>query len=245
MKVNAFIPARMQSSRFPGKPLINLLGKSMIEHVWERTKLCPEIDEVFIATCDDEIKYEAEKFGAQVIMTSKDHEMCMTRIVEAAKKKPSDIIVTIQGDEPLIESNMISKTIKQLIENKELFATTLAQKIENETEINDPNRVKIIWNKNNEVIYISREAIPSKKKANKLVEYYKMVCVYTMKYDSLIIYDSLKESMLEKIESIDMLRIIENNKKLGIDIIDGTVENIDVPEDVSKVTKLLKEKNNI
>ena len=80
------------------------------------------------------------------------------------KKKPSDIIVTIQGDEPLIESNMISKTIKQLIENKELFATTLAQKIENETEINDPNRVKIIWNKNNEVIYISREAIPSKKK---------------------------------------------------------------------------------
>tara|TARA_Y100000741_G_C18072485_1_gene485186 strand:+ start:73 stop:591 length:519 start_codon:yes stop_codon:yes gene_type:complete len=164
MKVNAFIPARMQSSRFPGKPLIKLLGKSMIEHVWERTKLCPEIDEVFIATCDEEIKDEAEKFGAQVIMTSKDHEMCMTRIVEAAKKKPSDIIVTIQGDEPLIESNMISKTIKQLIENKELFATTLAQKIENETEINDPNRVKIIWNKNNEVIYISREAIPSKKK---------------------------------------------------------------------------------
>ena len=84
-----------------------------------------------------------------------------------------------------------------------------------------------------------------KKKTNQIVEYYKMVCVYTMKYDSLIIYDSLKESMLEKIESIDMLRIIENNKKLGIDIIDGTVENIDVPEDVSKVTKLLKEKNNI
>jgi 3-deoxy-manno-octulosonate cytidylyltransferase (CMP-KDO synthetase) len=239
MKVNAYIPARMKSSRFPGKPLINLLGKPMIQHVWEKTKNCNDIDEVFIATCDDEIREASEKFGAKVIMTSKDHNMCMTRIVEAVKKKPADIIVTIQGDEPLINSRMISQTINQLKSNDNLFATTLAQKIISLSEINDPNRVKIIWNKNKEVIYISREAIPSKEKYNAIIDYYKMVCVYTMKYDSLMLYDKLEESRLENIESIDMLRIIENDKKLGIDIIDTVVENIDVPEDIPKVLKLL------
>lgn len=240
MKVNAYIPARMKSSRFPGKPLIDLLGKPMIQHVWEKTKACEQIDEVFIATCDEEIKAAAEKFGAQVIMTSKEHNMCMSRIVEAVKKKPADIIVTIQGDEPLINSQMISQTINQLKSNDNLFATTLAQKITTLSEINDSNRVKIIWNKNKEVIYISREAIPSNKKYNKIIEYYKMVCVYTMKYESLMLYDKLEESRLENIESIDMLRIIENDKKLGIDIIDTVVENIDVPDDIPKVLKLLK-----
>ena len=104
----------MKSSRFPGKPLIKLNGKSMIEHVWSKTKLCKELNEVFIATCDEEIKEEAEKFGAKVIMTSKNHEMCMSRIVEAALKEPSDITVTVQGDEPLIKPEMISQTINSL-----------------------------------------------------------------------------------------------------------------------------------
>ena len=135
---------------------------------------------------------------------------------------------------------MISQTINQLKSNDNLFATTLAQKITTLSEINDSNRVKIIWNKNKEVIYISREAIPSNKKYNKIIEYYKMVCVYTMKYESLMLYDKLEESRLENIESIDMLRIIENDKKLGIDIIDTVVENIDVPDDIPKVLKLLK-----
>lgn len=242
MKVNAFIPARMKSSRFPGKPLVKLNNQSMIQHVWEKTKLCRDIDEVYIATCDNEIQKEAESFGAKVIMTSENHEMCMTRIVEATSKVPTDIVVTVQGDEPLIDQKMISQTIRNLKENH-FFATTLAQKIHNTSEINDPNRVKIIWNKDNEVIYISREAIPSNKKTKKIIDYYKMVCVYTMKYEDLLIYENLQLSKLEEIESIDMLRIIENNKKLGISVIDGVVENIDVPEDVPKVIDLLNKKN--
>ncbi len=229
----------MKSSRFPGKPLIDLNGKTMIEHVWSRTKLCKDLNEVFIATCDKEIEKEAIKFGAKVIMTSENHQMCMSRIVEAAIKKPSDVIVTVQGDEPLIKPEMISQTIDGLKKNNSLFATTLAQKIVNKSEINDPNRVKIIWNKNKEVIYISRETIPSQKKTNELIDYYKMVCVYTMKYSSLMEYEKLKESNLERLESIDMLRIIENGKKLGISVIDGVVENIDVKEDIPKVLKLL------
>jgi len=238
MKAIAFIPARMKSSRFPGKPLIKLNGKTMIEHVWSRTKQCEDLDQVFIATCDDEIKKEAINFGAEVIMTSEKHEMCMSRIVEAALKKPSDLIVTVQGDEPLIKPEMISQSINTLKNNDSLFATTLAQKIVKESEITDPNRVKIIWNKNNEVIYISREAIPSKKKTTEVINYFKMVCVYTMKYNSLMEYEKLNESSLERVESIDMLRIIENGKKLGVSVIDGEVENIDVPEDIPKVLKL-------
>ncbi len=230
----------MKSSRFPGKPLIKLNGKSMIEHVWTRTKLCKELNEVFIATCDEEIKEESNKFGAKVIMTSKNHEMCMSRIAEAASKEPSDITVTVQGDEPLIKPEMISQTISNLKKNEKLFATTLAQKIIKQSEITDPNRVKIIWDNNNEVIYISRESIPSAQKTKNHIDYYKMVCVYTMSHESLKNYEKFGESKLEMLESIDMLRIIENNKRLGINIIDGEVENIDVPEDVPKVLKLLE-----
>ena len=110
-KITGIIPARMASSRFPGKPLIDLSGFPMIEHVWIRSKLCKQIDEVYIATCDLEIKNKAEEFGAKVIMTDSSHEMCMDRVVEAASNIKSDIIIVIQGDEPLITPGLLKTAL--------------------------------------------------------------------------------------------------------------------------------------
>lgn len=239
MKVNAFIPVRMSSSRFPGKPLTKLMGISMLEHVWQRTKLS-DVDETYVALCDKETIDVCKKIGAKYIITSKKHEMCMDRIAEAADKKKSEIIVTVQGDEPLISPKMINLTIKNILKKKELFCTTLAQKIYSKNEINNSNRVKIIWNKNKEVIYISRETIPSVAKFKGKVDFYKMVCVYTMERKKLNTFQKFGISRNEKIESIDMLRILDNDKRLGIDIIDGQVENIDVKSDIPKVIKILK-----
>ena len=243
MKINAFIPVRMSSSRFPGKPLTKLLDITMLEHVWRRTKMS-DVDETFIALCDKETIEVCKKIGAKYIITSKKHQMCMDRIAEASNKKKSDIVVTVQGDEPLIRPEMINLTIKQLLKNKnELFCTTLAQKISSNSEINNSNRVKIIWNNKKEVIYISREAIPSSAKYKNKIDFYKMVCVYTMTRKNLNKFQKYGISRNERIESIDMLRILDNSKKLGIDTIKGEVENIDVKADIPKVIKLLKKDN--
>lgn len=240
MKINAFIPVRMSSSRFPGKPLTKLLNITMLEHVWRRTKMS-DVDNTYIALCDKETIEVCKKIGAKFIVTSKKHQMCMDRIAEASTKKKSDIIVTVQGDEPLIKPEMINLTIKNILKRKDdLFCTTLAQKITSKSEITNTNRVKIIWNNNKEVIYISREAIPSVAKYKNKVNYYKMVCVYTMMRKNLNKFQGFGISKHEKIESIDMLRILDNSKKLGVDLIKGEVENIDVKSDISKVLKLLK-----
>ncbi len=233
----------MSSSRFPGKPLTKLLDITMLEHVWRRTKMS-DVDETYIALCDKETEDICKKIGAKYITTSKKHQMCMDRIAEASNKKKSDVIVTVQGDEPLIRPEMINLTIKQLLKNKKkLFCTTLAQKISSTSEIKNPNKVKIIWNNKKEVIYISREAIPSSAKYKNKIDFYKMVCVYTMTKKNLNKFQKYGISKNEKIESIDMLRILDNCERLGINIIKGEVENIDVKADIPKVIKLLKKDN--
>lgn len=235
------IPARMASSRFPGKPLINLLGKTMIEHVWRRSKMCQDLDEVYVTTCDEEIKTEIENHGGKVIMTKPTHEMCMDRIVEAAQKvEDAEIIVTIQGDEPLIQPKMISQSIKMLTKDPSLPSATLAQEITDPSEVTDPNRVRMVWNKNKEILYISREVIPSEKKTKQKIKHYKMVCVYAMTKDFLLTFGALPMSYLETIESIDMLRIIENGYRLKVDITEGELWNIDVPADIDRVVRALE-----
>ena len=239
-KITGIIPARMASSRFPGKPLIDLMGFTMIEHVWLRSKLCEQIDEVYIATCDTEIKNKAEKFGAKVIMTDSSHEMCMDRVVEAAGNIKSDIIIVIQGDEPLITPELLTTAINTLLGNNTYVAVTLAQKITALDEIDNPNRVKMVWNKKKEILYISREPIPSSKKTDKIIDYYKMVCVYAIHYDFLMRYNTLENSNIENIESIDMLRIIDNGYSLGVEVVESNIMNIDIPDDVQLVNDLLK-----
>ena len=239
MKVNAFIPVRMSSSRLPGKPIIKLMGITMLEHVWKRTQMS-DVDNTYVALCDKETIEVCKKIGAKYVVTSKNHKMCMDRVAEAANKKKSDLVVTVQGDEPLIKPEMINLTIQNIKKNKKIFCSTLAQKITSKSEIKNTNRVKIIWNKNNEILYISRSPIPSKAKYKKDINYYKMVCVYTMLRTNLNRFQKFRMSKHEKIESIDMLRILDNGEKIGVNTINGIVENIDVNSDIQRVNKLLK-----
>lgn len=240
MKVVAIIPARMSSSRYPGKPMVELMGMPMIEHVYKRVKLCKKVDEVYVATCDVEIQNYLESKGAKVIMTDKGHEMCMDRVYEASTKVAADVYTVIQGDEPLIDPDMVDKSIDELLKDKNAEVLTLAQKITDPEEVDDVNRVKMIWTKNNDVLYISREAIPSRSKTKSPVDYYKMICVYTFKAPFIKKFNDWGISNLERIESIDMLRILENNHNLKVATVEGDLYNIDVPTDVEKVVKALK-----
>ncbi len=140
MKINAFIPVRMSSSRFPGKPLTKLMNLTMLEHVWQRTKLS-DVDETYIAVCDKETIDVCKKIGAKYIVTSKKHEMCMDRIAEAANKRKSEIIVTVQGDEPLIDANMVHKAIKPLVDDNKILCSNLVGKIKNIAEIKSVKKI--------------------------------------------------------------------------------------------------------
>ena len=234
------IPARMGSSRFPGKPLINLLGLPMIIHVWLRCKMSKNIDEVYVATCDQEIKKVCEKFSAKVLMTSKKHKMCMERVVEASKKVKAKNIITVQGDEPLITPKDIEIIVKKLKKISKNDTVNLIQKIKIKKEINDPNRVKVVLNKKKEILYISRETIPSRKKLKKFNSYFKLGNIYAMRKSFLKIYSKLKSSNLEIVESIDMNRIIDYGYKIVSALSSSNLVSIDVPNDKKMVIKLMK-----
>lgn len=234
------IPARMSSSRFPGKPLINLLGLPMVIHVWIRCKLSKNIDEVFVATCDQEIKKICNKFGAKVLMTSKKHTMCMERVCEASKKIQAKNIITVQGDEPLINPKDIDLVLNKLNKISKNDTINLIQKIKINKEIDDPNRVKVVLNAKKEIVYISRETIPSRKKIKSFSSYYKLGNVYAMRSSFLKIYSKLKASNLENIESIDMNRLIDYGYKIVSVNSNSNLVSIDVPKDKKTVTKLLK-----
>ena len=236
------IPVRLSSSRFPNKPLVLLNGKTMIEHTWARSIKSNLVDEVLIATPDKKIKNLMESKGAIVVMTSHRHEMCMDRVNEAVQKTKNykNNIIVVQGDEPLINANLINKVINNINKKPRVEMISLVKKITDKSEENNPNRVKVVYNKSGYVHYISREKIPSSKKYKSKIKYYKLICVYGLSGSFLKKYSKLKMSYHEKIESIDILRVIDNNYKLKVIEVFDDLYNIDTKSDVSVVKKMLK-----
>ena len=234
------IPARMGSSRFPGKPLIDLLGLPMIIHVWARCKMSKNIDEVYVATCDKIIKNICKKYNAKVIMTSKKHSMCMERVCEAARKINAKNIITVQGDEPLITPNDIKLITSKLKTISSDETINLIQKIKLPKEIDDPNRVKVIINKSKYILYISRETIPSRKKSKNFKSYFKLGNIYAMRKNFLKKYEKLSSSKLEIVESVDMNRILDHGFRILSVQSNSNLVSIDVPRDVKMVKKLMK-----
>ena len=220
MNIISIIPARMNSSRFPGKPLAKINGIPMVGHCYFRSKMCESITETYVATCDHEIKEYINSINGKVIMTSTKHERATDRTAEAMisiEKQTgvkTDIVVMIQGDEPMIEPKMITAAIKPLLDDQEIFVTNLMSKIRDIKEFNDPNEVKVVVNNNNDALYFSREPVPSLKKYQGEAQMYKQVCVIPFQRDFLLEFNNIKQTPLEIIESIDMLRILENKKKL-------------------------------
>lgn len=241
MKIVAVIPARMGSSRFPGKPLAPLIDRPMIEHVYRRTKMCRHLDEVCIATCDEDIAAAAKGFGAKVLMTSSSHERASDRTAEAARSLAADIIVMIQGDEPMIRPEMIEWAVEPLRREPSVLCVNLAVPIRSEVEFADPNTIKVVTDHNSNALYFSREPIPNRLRMSfSALPAYKQVCVIPFRRDFLLRFAELPPMPLEAAESIDMLRALEHGYPVRIVRADVSTHAVDTPQDLKNVAQLMR-----
>ena len=246
MKAIGIIPARLASSRFPGKPLAKICGMPMVGHVYFRSKLCKLLDEVFVATCDREIAKYVESINGKAIMTANTHERASDRTAEAMLKierdtgQKVDIVVMLQGDEPMIYPEMIDRSIQPMMENGMIQVVNLMATIKSRQEHDDPNTVKVVVDLNNFALYFSREPVPSWKKGAKEVPMMKQVCIIPFKRDFLIKFNELESTPLEIVESVDMLRVLEHGYRVKMVLTEFDTYSVDTKEDLEKVSKLME-----
>ncbi|UJP06143.1 MAG: 3-deoxy-manno-octulosonate cytidylyltransferase [Nitrosomonas sp.] len=242
MKTIAVIPARMGSSRFPGKPIANILGRPMIEHIYKRVAMSPSLDATYIATCDDEIREVAESFGARVIMTADTHERASDRVAEAAAHVPdAGLIVMVQGDEPMTHPDMIDTAVAPFRHDPDLGCVNLARRIEHEADYLDFNTIKVVMDQHDNALYMSRRPIPSLAKtgfAGTVV--YKQVCIIPFRRDTLFQYTQLPPTPLEQLESIDMLRLLEHGLPVRMVHTEYNTQAVDTTADLLRVEKLMQ-----
>ena len=245
MNIISIIPARMGSSRFPGKPMADILGMPMIGHVYKRVKMSKTLSEVYVATCDKEIYDYVESIGGKAVMTSDCHERCSDRCAEAMLKiekstdQKCDIMVMVQGDEPLTFPQMIDEAVGPMIEDKNILITNLVADIDSLEAFENPNEVKVVMDKFGNAIYFSREPIPSRKKGVLDVPMKKQVCVIPFTRDFLLEYNQMEPTPLEIIESVDMMRIIENGMKVKMVPTIYVTKAVDTQEDLDRVCEMM------
>ena len=216
MRAIAIIPARLGSSRFPGKPLAPLLGRPMLEHVVRRAELCDSLDAVYVATCDGEIKEAVEAFGGRVLMTSKSHERASDRVAEAAQSLDADVVVMVQGDEPMITPEMISAALAPM-KDSSVECVNLVHRIADRAEIDDRNTIKVVMDVSRDALYFTRSPIPSTDFASgDGPAFYKQVCVIAFRRGFLAELATLPPTPLERAESIDMLRALEHGRRVRL-----------------------------
>jgi 3-deoxy-manno-octulosonate cytidylyltransferase (CMP-KDO synthetase) len=237
MNTIAIIPARMGSSRFPGKPMTLIHDIPMIGHCYYRTRMCEDLLETYVATCDEEIFNYIKSIGGKPVMTSGSHDRATDRTAEAMLKieqdlgEKVDIVVMVQGDEPMVSPQMISQALKPFREDLDVNVVNLMASMATIEEFNDPNEVKVVVNRNNEAIYFSREPIPSLKKGAEAVQMLKQVCIIPFKRDYLLEFNELDETELERIESVDMMRIIENGGVVSMVMTNEVIYSVDTEHD--------------
>lgn len=241
MKITAIIPARMGSSRFPGKPLARICGRTMIEHVYRRVCLAETLSDVVVATCDKEIAREVERIGGRAVMTSDKHERCTDRIQEAADEVGGDIIVNVQGDEPFVTPEMIDIAVAPMLENPGLVCTNLMSRILDRETLEDPNEVKVVFDRKFDALYMSREPIPSLKKGGAFDHAWKQVCVIPFTRDFLRKFSDLQPTPLEVRESVDMMRAIEHGYKVRMVPCEATGLSVDTERDRAEAENLMSQ----
>ena len=241
MKFLGVIPARYGSSRLEGKPLKDICGHTMIEWVYKRAKMS-DLDDVVVATDDERIYKEVEKFGGKAVMTRKDHENGTSRIAEVCEKlNCADVIINIQGDEPLIEKDMINILIDAFKNEPELKMGTLKHRLNSMEEVENPNAVKVITDKNDYAIYFSRSVIPYPRKLN-LNNYFKHIGIYGYKRDFVLEYSKLPQTELEKSESLEQLRVLENGYKIKVLETPYQIVGVDTEEELKRVRKIITDR---
>ena len=240
-KVCAVIPARYDSTRFPGKPLAMLAGKPMIQHVYEQTAKADMITALMVATDDDRIFNAVTQFGGKAVMTSKDHVSGTDRIAEASKDSECEYIINVQGDEPLIDPQVINSIAKTLIDDNECVVATPIALIKDDNELNNPNIVKVIRDKKGYAIYFSRYPIPFVRddKNKKQQKFYKHIGLYGFNKNFLLQLIKYPASSLEKAESLEQLRILENGFKIKTVLTEYEARGVDTLNDLKELEKLL------
>jgi len=240
LKFLGIIPARYKSTRLEGKPLKDIGGYPMIRWVYERAKLS-DLDEVVVATDNEEIKNVVENFGGKTVLTRENHPNGTSRIAEVCENFENyDIIINIQGDEPLIEPEMINQLIDTFKKDSDLVMSTLKEKIEDIEMIENPNVVKVVTDKNQMALYFSRSPIPYPREICE-ENYFKHVGIYGYKREFVIKYAKMDSTPLEQSESLEQLRVLENGYKIKVVETSYKVIGVDTPEDLEKVRNFVKE----
>jgi 3-deoxy-manno-octulosonate cytidylyltransferase (CMP-KDO synthetase) len=238
MKIVGIIPARMAASRFPGKPLAPLAGRPMIEHVYRRAMRSRHLAEVYLATCDREIYEAVEKFGGRAIMTADTHVRCTDRVAEAAQSLTADVVVNIQGDEPLIHPSAIDLLCEASLASPELPCVNLANVITAEADFRNPNQIKTVCDRNGNALYMSRQPIPTTK-AWGTTRVLRQLGMIAFRRDFLGTFWTLSPTPLEQAESIDMLRAIEHGYTVRMVVSEFESFGVDTPEDLRAAERRL------
>jgi len=239
-RILGVIPARMGSSRFPGKPLAKIHERPMIEHVFRGTAQCALLDEVVIATCDAEIAQAADAFGARAIMTSAAHERATDRVAEVSARDAAEIVVMVQGDEPMVRPDMIAAAIEPLRTNAGLACVNLAAPIATEQELLDPNTIKVVTTRSGEALFFSRMPIPyAGARPFRYGQFLKQVCVIAFRRGALQRFAALPQGPLEIAESVDMLRFLEHGIPVRIVPTHVVTHAVDTQQDLEHVSSLM------
>jgi 3-deoxy-manno-octulosonate cytidylyltransferase (CMP-KDO synthetase) len=237
-KILGVIPARFSSTRFPGKVLAPIAGKTMLQHVYERAALSTYLTSILIATDDERVYSAAKNFGARVRMTRSDHLSGTDRVAEAASAVDAEIVVNIQGDEPLIDPAAIDAAILPMVHEPELVMGTLKKRIEDAREITDPNVVKVVTDRAGDAIYFSRCAIPFEREKSANTAYFKHIGLYVYQRDFLLAYSALPVGPLETAERLEQLRALENGFRIRVVETEYESLGVDTPEDLERVARL-------
>ena len=241
MRIFIGIPARMGSTRFPGKPLCNILNKSMIQHCYIRSSLSKYSTNLFVATCDDEIKNHIESFGGKVIMTDKNIQRPGLRVAEAAKQlnlRDDDIVVVVQGDEPMIHPDMIDNAIEPLIKENDVFVSNNCTTI-TDKDWRDPGEIKVVCDLKMNAMYFSRSPIPSIDHQEVKTNWWKQVCIMPFRWHFMRTFNNLDPTPLELQESIEMVRAIQYGYKVRMVPTQHIVKSVDNENDRKKVEQIM------
>jgi 3-deoxy-manno-octulosonate cytidylyltransferase (CMP-KDO synthetase) len=243
MKVVCIIPARYESSRFEGKPLADLCGRPMIQHVYERVLKAGSVSYAAVATDDDRIYRTVLMFGGKAIMTSPDHKSGTDRIAEAVaglNLGPDDVVVNIQGDQPLFEPVQIDEVVRPLLDDPTVDMSTLIYRIRREEEISHPNAVKVVFDKNRFALYFSRATIPCVRDRRQAVNYYKHHGIYAYRRSFLAIFTRMPQGALERLEALEQLRAIEHGYK--IKVVETAYDSVEVDtcEELARVARIIE-----
>src|SRR5580704_5342353 len=242
--VLAVIPARYASARFPGKPLAQIAGKPMIQHVVERLREASKISRIVVATEDPRIQDAVTSFGAEAILTRADHRTGTDRVAEVAVHIPAEIYVNVQGDEPLIDPDTVDAVVQSMLDDLSAQIGTPCSAITIPNEIMDPNVVKVVSDFDGNALYFSRAPIPWVRDTGAKVDarHWKHIGVYGYRRDALLEFPTLPPGELERIEQLEQLRWLENAFHIAVVETEYDAISVDVPADVERVEKLLRER---